>query len=222
MLFGKIGDEDSLAPWERFLRKVANVVSVTFHPMMMPIYAMLYVLYCNQLWAMLPSVYKTVAMLYISAGTCVLPLMALSLMIVFGLVGDPEMPNKSERVLPLAVSALMLLVTCFFLHNQSRVVFPPVIIRLADGMFLMLVLALIITPVWKISLHSMGVGALLAYVCIVGIGSKVDFSLSVSFAFAIAGLVTWARLYLGSHTPLQLLWGLVVGVNAMGLAILYK
>lgn len=213
------GGGENLSFAEKILRKTANVFSIAFHPMMMPIYAMLYVLYGNTIWAVFPSNYKTVAMLYVCLGTSILPLLSIAVMIMFGYVGDPEMPNKSERVLPLAVNSILVGAMCFYLRFEVALPYPMV--RLAEGMFIMLLLALCITPVWKISLHGMGVGALLVYLSIVGIISRVDFSAYVSIAFLIAGIVAWARLYLGSHTPCQLLFGLLTGIVSMSIAMLH-
>ncbi|MCQ2203043.1 MAG: phosphatase PAP2 family protein [Bacteroidales bacterium] len=213
------GGSEGLVGVESFLRKTANIFSIAFHPMMMPIYAMLYVLYGNQLWSLLPTSYKTVTMLYVSLGTSILPLASLAVMIMMGLVGDPEMPNKSERILPLGVATILVGAMCFILHYKVDLPLPMV--RLTEGMLFMLIIAVMITPMWKISLHGMGVGALLAFVSILGMASHIDFSFATSVSFAIAGIVAWSRLYLGSHTPLQLLFGLLAGIGAMTLAMLH-
>ncbi len=212
-------DAKCVTPTQRLLRKVAILLSVAFHPMMMPIYAMMYILYGNQLWSALPAACKTTMILYICIPTSVVPLAMLALMVMFGFVGDPEMPNKSERILPITVSATLIAIACFVMHNVVELPLP--MIRLVEGMFIMLLLAGLVTPFWKISLHAIGVGALIAYVSIVGIMSMSDFSMAASVAFALSGLVAWSRLYLESHTPLQLLMGFVVGCLSMTIAMLH-
>ena len=219
VLFGREDGDEQRSATELFLRKIANVLSIAFHPMMMPIYAMIYLLYFNSLWSLLPAHYKTVTMLYVTFGTSLLPLLSTSMLVMFGYVGDPEMPNKSERILPLIVSTILVGMTCFFVHTHVELPFPMV--RLTEGMLIMLIMSTIITPMWKISLHGMGVGALLTFVTITGFMSRSDFSNAACVAFAIAGIVGWARLYLGSHTPLQLLVGQLAGMLAMVIAILH-
>lgn len=199
---------------------MAHILSVMFHPMTMPIYAMIYILYFNPLWSMLPTGYKTVTMLYVSFGASIMPLLALTAMIYFGMVGNPEMPNKSERVLPLAVSTIFVAMTCYFTH--TRIELPLPMTRLIEGMFIMMLVAVFVTPIWKISLHAMGAGAIMAFVCTVGIASKMDFCMEACVVFMLAGLIGWARLYLSSHTPMQLLVGLLVGIGSMVIALLHR
>lgn len=219
VIFGRQEGDENLTQGQLLLRKCANILSIAFHPMMLPIYAMIYLLYFNPLWGQMPTGYKTFVMLYVCVGTSMLPLLSLAVLVMLGIVGDPEMPNKSERVLPLIVSCVIVGVTCCYTHYHVELPLPMV--RLVEGMFYMLLLACIITPMWKISLHGMGVGAYLVFVTLVGLASWSDFSGAAAIAFGIAGAVGWARLYLGSHTPLQLLWGQLVGMAAMTIAMLH-
>ncbi len=206
---------------EYLLRKAANIISIIFHPLMMPIYAMFFLLYGQTMWSMLPTSYKTMAMLQIGIGVCLMPLASTVLLVAMGYVGDPEMPNKSERVLPLGMSVLIIGVASLIMHINSHTL-PFPLIRMTDGMFLMMLIAMCITPAWKISLHGMGVGAIMVFVCITGITSGVDFSRAACFSFAIAGVVAWARMYLEAHTPLQLLGGLILGIGSMLIAMLHS
>lgn len=218
VIFGHQEGDENLTSQQLLLRKFANIFSIAFHPMMLPIYAMIYLLYFNPLWGQMPTGYKTFVMLYVGVGTSILPLVALAVMVMLGIVGDPEMPNKSERVLPLVVSTIIVGITWCFTNYHAELPMP--MLRLTEGMFWMLVLASVVTPVWKISLHGMGVGAYLVFVTLVGLASWSDFSGAATIAFGIAGIVGWARLYLGSHTPLQLLWGQLAGMAAMAIAML--
>ena len=119
-------DAKCVTPTQRLLRKVAILLSVAFHPMMMPIYAMMYILYGNQLWSALPAAYKTTMILYICIPTSVVPLAMLALMVMFGFVGDPEMPNKSERILPITVSTTLIAIACFVMHNVIELPLPMI------------------------------------------------------------------------------------------------
>lgn len=85
----------------------------------------------------------------------------------------------------------------------------------------MFFLALLITPFWKISLHSLGMGALISFVVILGVSCMQDFTIAACISVALTGLVCWARLYLEAHTPMQLLVGFVVGAATMIFAFLH-
>lgn len=219
VVFGEKYAGGNLTNTEHILRKVANILSIVFHPMMMPIYAMLFLLYGHTMWSMLPAYYKTITLIQIGVATCLLPLASISILVAMGYVGDPEMPNKSERVLPLGISSIIIGVACFYMHLKAELPFP--LIRMSDGMFVMMIVSMCISSVWKISLHGMGVGALLVFVCVVGITSCIDFSMPACVTFAIAGTVAWARMYLDAHTPTQLLVGFLLGTGCMLFAMLH-
>lgn len=200
------------------LKVIAQIVSTILHPLVVPIYLLIYVLYSNTPWSFLPATYKSAMMTYLGVGTSVVPLLIVGTFILFRVVKDIEMPTRSERIFPLLASCIAVWFTYYGTYTH---IMPPVpLLRLVEGVAILLTVATIITPFWKISLHSLGMGGLMAYISIIGYATNTDFSIPAIIGFAMSGIVTWARLYLAAHTPLQLLIGFIVGLSLMFLAII--
>lgn len=85
-------------------------------------------------------------------------------------------------------------------------------------------LACIISFFWRISLHTMGMGGLIAIQCsLLFIGSPFS-NIAIRLLpiiIIIAGLVGSARLYLEAHSPAQIYVGYVVGFLAIALFLLF-
>lgn len=200
-------------------KKIAYIISTIFHPLVMPIYLLIYILYGNTPWALLPSAYKTIVITYIGIGTSIMPLVVIGAFILMHITKDAEMNSRSERVFPLIFSCFSAWLTVYFVYTQMHLPLP--IVRLTESVAAMLTVASVITPFWKISLHSIGTGALLVFVIILGCASRIDFGASLIISIALSGIVIWARLYLKSHTPMQLLVGYIVGAVVMFVSMIH-
>lgn len=203
------------------MKVFAKLISMVFHPLVMPLLSLLYILYSPTPWSGLPFTYKSLMMLYIGLGTSLAPLLCIALLMVLRVVKNVEMPSRGERFMPLILSCMSSAITCYIITTNSSAFVFPVLVRMVEGITFMFFIALLITPFWKISLHSMGMGAWMCFVIIIGITCAQDFAISACLAVAMAGLVCWARLYLEAHTPWQLVAGYFVGVFGMAIAFLH-
>lgn len=193
------------------MKLLAKTISTIFHPLMIPLVCLLYILYCPSPWYGLPDSYKSLMMLYIGLGTSIVPLLCVALLLALRVVKNVEMPSRGERFLPLIFSCLSSAVTCYIITTNSDAFVFPAIVRMTEGITFMFFLALLITPFWKISLHSMGMGAMMCFILVLGFVCQHDFTIPACITIAVTGLVCWARLYTEAHTPMQLFVGYLVG-----------
>lgn len=194
----------------------SRVASVVLHPLLLPLYCTLFVLYTPTPFAGMPVVLNAYLLGAVGTIGSLLPLIVIGGFIMFGYVSGVEMPTRSERVLPFLASALVLgSVTWFgpsFLPGQL----PASLNAVLMGEAAILLVASVCSLRWKISLHAMGAGALLAVVTTIGDAYGQDFTLLAAGAFVWAGVMVWARLHEKAHTPWQLLAGYVAGFAVMG------
>lgn len=83
------------------------------------------------------------------------------------------------------------------------------------------VLTLIITPFWKISLHMTSIGGLLALLTALNASGLGQFPYTLVLFILLAGLLGSARLWLGSHNLAQIAAGLAGGYTIALLLILF-
>lgn len=199
----------------------AQVASVALHPLLLPVYCTLLVLYTPTPFAGMPVVLNAYLLGVVGVIGSLMPLIVIGGFIMFGYVSGVEMPTRSERVLPFVTTALVVgSVTCLgpaYLPGQLPESLNAVLVGEAAVLFV----AALCSLRWKISLHAMGAGALLSAVAAIGTVYGQDFTPIAAAAFVWAGVMVWARLHERAHTPWQLLGGYVAGFAVMGLALYF-
>lgn len=201
------------------MKLIAQIFSVLFHPLLAPIFLVLYMLYGDTPWSFLPSPYKTATITSIGLGLSVMPVTIIGALIAIKVVKDVEMKSKSDRLIPVAMTCLSAWFEFYLTHSSMQM--PVPMLRLVESFTLCTTAATIITFFWKISLHGICAGAMLVYICILGTMSQIDFGTPLVVIICISGVLCWARLYLQSHTPMQVLVGFLVGVASTLASMLF-
>tara|TARA_B100001105_G_C22371326_1_gene435193 strand:- start:591 stop:1190 length:600 start_codon:yes stop_codon:yes gene_type:complete len=190
--------------------RFSKILSFVFHPVLMPTYAILLLLYFSKVFSQfMPIEQKTHLINLTLIFTLLLPLLGVFLLKKLKIVSSIYMENQKERKWPLliAISSYYLLFRMFeFLYIH------PIIIKLVLGAMLILFLAVIISNFWKISLHMLGIGgvfgAFLAFQYL--FGGKLFL---IILLLLCSGLVAYARINENAHTLKQVYLGFLVGAS---------
>ena len=191
--------------------RFSKILSFVFHPVLMPTYTILLLLYFSKVFSQfMPIEQKTHLINLTLIFTLLLPLLGVFLLKKLKIVSSIYMENQKERKWPLliAISSYYLLFRMFeFLYIH------PIIINLVLGAILILFLAVIISNFWKISLHMLGIGgvfgAFLAFQYL--FGGKLFL---IILLLLCSGLVAYARINENAHTLKQVYLGFLVGACA--------
>lgn len=193
---------------------VSKVVTVLFHPLLMPLYCSLIYLFGLKPYRIGTEAFEIAV---VGAVTCLCPLAILGVLMAFGVLRKLEMPTAEERIVPLFSICFALTVANFFIAQNNLL--SPLVTDLILGEAIMLSVATAITLKWKVSLHTLGAGGFLAFVYVAGCVSFCDFVIYAALSFVGAGLSAWTRLYERAHTPAQLFVGFVLGAVLMALSL---
>jgi hypothetical protein len=142
-------------------------------------------------------------------GTVLLPATSSLIMVKLGRISSMEMDQQRERNWPL-LQAAVIYATCAYALNMRAV--PEFIELFLIGATISMVVALLINLKWKISLHMIGAGGLCG-----GIAGELIFGQMgggagiLATCFFLTGALGSARLFLDSHTPMQVLAGFLAG-----------
>jgi membrane-associated phospholipid phosphatase len=187
----------------------ARVISAVFQPLLLPLYALLIIFNANSFVAvMVPLRAKLLIVSAVALFTLILPGVIIGVFNALGALEDFRMNRRRERVVPLAI-ILVSYVSCAYMvlaWTKIDLVFMALMAAVSC-----IVLALIVTSFWKISLHMTGMGGIYALLFVLGIAEPRDFTWAMALATLVAGLVAASRLYLGRHTPAQVAAGFVGG-----------
>lgn len=190
------------------MRLLSKVISVLFHPMLMPVFGVFLIFNSGHHVAFMPLEAKRVVYLMVGLTTCILPLSLLPLLYQFGAIKSFQMETPRERLWPVLFTALFYYMGYLLLKRMglSGMLATFMLSTLAT-----LLIALVITLFWKISLHTIGIAGVAGALAALGLRYGLDVSGWLALLVVAGGLTASARLALGAHTPAQVYAGYALG-----------
>lgn len=193
--------------------KIAKIISVIFHPFLMPTWGFLLLLNSGFHFSLLTWEAKRFLLLVVIFTTAILPMLSVAVL-ALNKSFDVSMTNRHDRIIPLLSSALFYYIG-FQLLNRVKVF--PVFKLFFVASVLLMVLLLFVTFRWKISVHAASIGALTATIFALAFRSGTNPLLSLLAVVFVSGAVTTSRLILKKHDLLQISAG-----YGLGFAVLYS
>lgn len=199
---------------------IAQFLSVVFHPVFVPTYAIAFLLYTN------PHIFgpwgtpEIIRILLIAIlNTIFFPLFAIFLMRQLGFIESFQMKERQQRILvfiPTLVFWTHTFITFSKLDNTP--ILPDIILGSVIGLSVALVISAVFS---KISLHAIGMGGLMATVLLAAHATYYDLTFHLCGIIILAGLVGSARLALQAHTTREVYNGYMVGFLCMALPLIF-
>jgi len=197
------------------MKTLAQIISWVMMPMLMPIYALMIVMFspsqpidlsAGDSLFLIPLQNKIVLLLYYFMFAVFSPGILYLFLKKINVISSVEMENKEERKIPLVIMSLSCLFL-FYILTSYDFHLPKFIYGLCLSGTLIISLFIVINRFLKISLHAAGVGILSGFV-LAYFFEQIYFKISIlALVFIIAGLVITTRLYLEKHTPKELVLG---------------
>ena len=191
------------------MKKISEILSAVFSPLLVPTYGMVLAAFLTIL-RMLPSNLLWTAIGITFVITCLVPVSAIVALYRSGVIKDPALNNRTERFIPYGVVVLCYLGCGFFFYKASAPFWLPMFFA---GGALATVISTVVNCWWKISAHAAAMGGLVALVFRIVASHYALFNRNVwlSGVIIVAGLVMTARVYLSRHTLWQVLAGCANG-----------
>jgi hypothetical protein len=160
----------------------------------------------------LPNVLKIWFVSIVFLFTIAIPSISMYILFKFKAIESFEMNDRSERTIPLLVSCTSFMALLYVLKETN---IPPVFLYLLYSATFSLLVGLLINLVYKISLHTLGWGALAA--TLISISLRMGFTLLIPIivSVVISGLVGYARLKQNAHKQAEIYLGYVVGATVI-------
>lgn len=177
---------------------IAGVVSEVFSPLLVDALLLLAIAFHRATSLALALEWAFVAVAFVSA----LPMLIILQGVRRRRLTDRHVSVREQRPLPIALAILSIvigLIALVAIHASRELL--AVLVAMLVG----LTLSLLITLVWKISLHTATLAGAIAILALA-------FSPALALLFPLVALVGWARVELGSHNPLQVGVGAGIGV----------
>lgn len=194
-----------------------KIVSILFHPVFVPTITVFLVI----------KIYSNIIILenqagIILIGTCVfsliLPLLSVFILLLTKKIDSLEMPKKEERFLPILFASIWMILGFYFMKEIFS--YAPIMKSIYLGAIYVMLISLLITKKWKISLHMLAIGGATGVFIMLGFLFGQNLMLLL-ITILISGILGYSRLSLKAHSLNQIYAGFIVGNIVMGLSILY-
>ena len=192
------------------MKSISHVISTVFQPLLMPTYGVMLlfmytyfgVAYSNRFWHIVTPI-----MLF----SFVIPGILIYLLLRIGLISDLSLKVRKERFYPYFITLLSYSAMVIFYYKAQM---PTWFITMMAGSIAIMIIAILITLIWKISAHMFGVGGLVGGVMSVCyyVEHSNPYWLFIGL-FILAGSVGTSRLILKRHTLAQVIAGFLLGFS---------
>ncbi len=198
--------------------KAAEVLSVIFHPLFIPLYGLLIIYSSPTLLSFIPSRLKMLIFVLVLTNNVLLPLSLAAIIWVRGTRTTFNPRGRNERVILLTFALMMYTLTAWLLlRMQVPNLFRAYFISIA----VVTLIALLITTFYRISLHAVGIGVVLVLIIFMVVFYDINTVWQLTTVVIVGGAVLSARIWLGAHTPSEVWTGLLAGATVMALSLFF-
>jgi len=141
--------------------------------------------------------------------TFAIPAGSVLILFWFNVINSIELNHRNERTIPLIIAGSSYMALLYFMRPTN---IPPVFLYVLYSATFALLAGLLINTVYKISLHTLGWGALSAALTGISISLGTPLLPYIIVAVLLSGLAGYARLKENAHNQAQVYWGYVAGV----------
>ena len=194
----------------------ARVISLIFHPLLMPVYGLVIIFAAPTLYGYIPFEIKKLLFLIALVNNVLLPLSLLPFFIHRKIIRSWAIGAREERIIPLIITNIFYLVTSIIIF---RLPVPHFLKAYFFALFCVSILGTAINLLWKVSLHSMGAGVLTAIVLILSFKMQTQLLWYLIPAIIAGSLVLSSRLHLNIHNPEQVWVGFATGFFGLALTL---
>ncbi|MCF8226886.1 MAG: hypothetical protein K9J30_13500 [Bacteroidales bacterium] len=202
-------------------KSIARVVSFLLHPLIITTLGMLIILNSGTSLSVMQPQVKRITLVVVALFTFTFPALLIIFLHLTRVISDIELKGRQERMLPLALTAVMYLFTFFILRGIPQLTVGHAVFFFCAPASLFLLL--LINYVMKPSIHMLGMGMLTSVVLLL----MVFYGAGIQFVFIMiilgSGLVGTARMILNIHTWQEILAGYATGfLVTFAIAILFS
>lgn len=201
------------------VRWFAQVVSFIFHPLFIPVYITLFVLYLHPLlFAGYSDQMKVRLTATIFVNLTLLPAVTVLLCWRLKFINNVYMDTQKERIIPLA-AAMIFYFWCWFVLKANGGI-PEIFRQFLLGCFITIIGAWLANIAYKVSLHALAAGGMFCFLLLLTFNVEGSSAEYLAIGVAVAALICSSRLIVSSHRPFDVYSGFVIGAVSQLLAML--
>jgi hypothetical protein len=204
----------------RTARGIAHFFSILFHPLLISSYTIAFLIYIH------PAAFEGVdlrtanlRMLSVFLFSVFFPGLSLFLAWRLKLVKSLSLDTRNDRLVGFIVTMFFYFWTSYVFRNLPDT--PPVAAHFLLGTFLAVCAAWMCTIFYKVSLHAVAMGGLVAFSILFSHSDPFTSGLYIAVPILIAGIVCSSRLIMGAHNRFEMISGFIIGFFAQSIGWIF-
>jgi membrane-associated phospholipid phosphatase len=193
-------------------KRIATFLTYLLHPLLAPIAGIFILTRSGTYIADLNNEIINLIYLIVVTLTLVLPVCMIPFYLYFKMIRQIEIPENHERLIPMIITLVTYLGAWFLIR---RLPVSQLYSRFLLAACLSLLIVLVVSFYWKISLHMTGLGGLTGLVLALSRKLGVDMMVVLLLLIILSGLAGYARLRLNTHSGSQVLTGFLAGLTVV-------
>ncbi len=202
------------------LTYIANAISYVFHPLFIPTYFFIYLMYLMPYeFAGITDWQLKLKLFSVFWLTAFFPAFAVFLLWRLKLSDSIFLRTRKERIIPYVITMFFYWWMYYLSRNFTDQ--PLALKYFYFGIFIASAIGLTVNNFIKVSLHAMGISGLLTAVVLVGFYYPVNNLAWILMAIVFTALVVSARMVVSDHTKNELIVGFAIGLLTQVAAFLW-
>jgi hypothetical protein len=193
------------------IRYMANAISYVFHPLFIPTYFFIYLMYLVPFefvgitdWQLKLKLFSVFWL------TAFFPAFAVFLLWRLKFTESIFLRTQKDRIIPYVI--VMFFYWWMYYLSRNFTDQPLALKYFYFGIFIASAIGLTVNNFMKVSLHAMGISGLLMAIILVGCYYPVNNLVWILFSIIFAALVMSARMVVSDHTKNELILGFAIGL----------
>ncbi len=192
---------------------LSRILSYILHPLLIPTLAVSALMLKPDLFPIvLPTTLKLWFISIVFLFTLVIPVSSVFILLKFHAIYSVELKRRTERTVPLFIASISYMGLLFFI---KPIILPPVFLYILYSAALALLAGFLLNLVFKISLHTLGWGALAATLAAISIRTGTPLFPFILISILLSGIAGYARLKQKAHNQAQVYLGYIAGVSVV-------
>lgn len=199
------------------MKSAARVITILFHPLLMPTIGLLLILNSGTYLSLLDPAAKKAVLFVMALGTLLFPLMMIPVLYYRNLITSLQDAQKEERFLPYMIILILYFITyIYFVRLPLSHLIHAYVLSVAILLFVMM----FITLKFRICAHTAALGGIVGLVFTLILKYETPLLGFMLMGILAAGLVGTARLLLGVQRPAEVYTGFLLGFAVVFMTLL--
>ena len=203
------------------IRILAHFFSYVFHPLFVPVIGTWYLAFVHEGYFVGISPHeKLFILITVAYNTIIFPALSVLLLKGVGFIKSIFLKTQRERIIPYVAANLFYFWIYLVVRNNPEV--PVELTAFIFGIFLSSCTGLFANTYFKISMHALGMGALVGLLLVMILsGTPYIIFLSAIVVILLAGLVGTSRMIVSDHHPFEIYTGFFAAILCQFIAALF-